>query len=49
LLCDHLKKQQIAGVRFEKDNCFIEPKFGRTGFEMLLKHLPIANVKLVAE
>jgi hypothetical protein len=49
LLCDHLKKQKIAGVRFEKDNCFIEPSFGRAGFEVILKHLPIANVKLQAE
>ncbi len=49
LTCDYLKKQNIAGIRFKKDDCFIEPKFGRSGFDALLKHLPIANIKLQAE
>ena len=49
LLCDSLKKQNIAGVRFDKDNCFIEPSFGRSGFETLLKNLPAASLKLQAE
>lgn len=49
LVCEQLKKQNIAGVRFKKDNCFIEPQFGRSGFETLLKDLPAANIKLRAE
>ena len=49
LMCDQLKKQNIAGIRFEKDDCFIEPKFGRAGFDALLKHLPIASIKLQSE
>ena len=49
LLCDNLKKQNVAGVRFEKDNCFIEASFGRSGFETLVKHLPVASLKLQAE
>jgi hypothetical protein len=49
LTCDHLKKQNVTGILFVKDNCFIDVKYGRLGFEDLLKHLPIANLKLVKE
>jgi hypothetical protein len=49
LTCDYLKKQQISGIQFKKDDCIVDAKFGQVGFESLLKHLPIASLKLVKE